>query len=524
MLGSLVKAFRNPLSLLGIVLLCVTVLIGNEYSYLMYLTVAQLIFVPTVVQLIVRLKRSEQMILAVGMVAVTVLYFEPSIPLLEVICAVLYFLSTCIIAKKGLERFLNRGFTNLAEIMIDAGFLYIAIGGAWYFASIAQIDTGFSPIITWLTAIHFHYSGFLLCVSLGLFGRLYTRKLYQSIALIILSGPLLVALGITFSTVIEMLSVTLYVLAIFILFVMTFQVRMPMIQAISIRLTIGALCFTIIWSFLYAYGNYSGQVIVDIPNMLDFHGKINCFVFGTLTVIGWAVNVPPSRQQAFTFPVSEIRGKLQVVGDTHPGLVDQLSDFLDTKNLPESISHFYEQTADYRLFASVKWRLWFKPFAFIYQWISRRMQQLNLPFHSDVVEMTGKIHLVDEYKDKRQKPRVWKRTSNDKTVFVAIYSQHTSHGKTYMNIALPLPFSTMMGILSLEEQNSALHLASKGETDAGVYLAIGRYTLKLPLEEHFIIQEKGDTLIATHDMTIFGLHFLHIDYSIKLKLNFDAEK
>mgnify|MGYP003505499469 FL=1 len=93
-----------------------------------------------------------------------------------------------------------------------------------------------------------------------------------------------------------------------------------------------------------------------------------------------------------------------------------------------------------------------------------------------------------------------------------------------MNIALPLPFSTMMGILSLEERDSALHLASKGAADAGVYLSIGRYTLKLPLQEHFIIQQKGDTLIATHDMTIFGLHFLHIDYLIKPKINFDAEK
>ena len=60
MLGSLVKAFRNPLSLLGIVLLCVTLLIENQHSYLMYLTVAQLVFVPTVVQLIVKLKGWEQ--------------------------------------------------------------------------------------------------------------------------------------------------------------------------------------------------------------------------------------------------------------------------------------------------------------------------------------------------------------------------------------------------------------------------------------------------------------------------------
>ena len=146
----------------------------------MYLTVAQLVFVPTVVQLIVKLKGWEQGLLALGMVAVTVLSFETSTYVFTIFCAVCYFLATCIIAKKGLERFLKRGFTNLAEIMIDAGFLYIAIGGAWYFAYIAEIDTGFSPLITWLTAIHFHYSGFILCVSLGLFGRLYTRKLLSA--------------------------------------------------------------------------------------------------------------------------------------------------------------------------------------------------------------------------------------------------------------------------------------------------------------------------------------------------------
>ena len=123
MLGNLVRAFRNPLSLLGIVLLCAIVLIAKQQNYLIYLTVAQLVFVPTVVQLIVRLKGWEQVILALGMVAVTVLSFEPSTYGLAIVCAIGYFLATCIIAKKGLERFLNRGFTNMAEMMIDAGFL-----------------------------------------------------------------------------------------------------------------------------------------------------------------------------------------------------------------------------------------------------------------------------------------------------------------------------------------------------------------------------------------------------------------
>lgn len=83
-----------------------------------------------------------------------------------------------------------------------------------------------------------------------------------------------------------------------------------------------------------------------------------------------------------------------------------------------------------------------------------------------------------------------------------------------MNIALPLPFSTMVGILSLEERNGQLHLTSSGHQDEGIYLAVGRYIMKLPLQEHFIIQKKSGELKATHDMTIFGLPFLHIDYSI----------
>ena len=168
----------------------------------------------------------------------------------------------------------------------------------------------------------------------------------------ILSGPLLVALGITFSTVIEIVSVTLYVLAIFILFIMTFQVRMPLIQAISIRLTIGALCFTIIWSFLYAYGNFSGQVIVDIPNMLDFHGKINCFVFGTFTVIGWAINVPPIKTARHSrFRLVKLRGKLQALGDAHPSLVDRYPISLIQKIYQQALLIFMNrrQITDYLL-------------------------------------------------------------------------------------------------------------------------------------------------------------------------------
>ena len=90
--------------------------------------------------------------------------------------------------------------------------------------------------------------------------------------------------------------------------------------------------------------------------------------------------------------------------------------------------------------ASVRWKIWFKPFALIYQGLSRFMQQLNLPFSSKQIEMTGKVVKVDELYDGRPAPRAWLRKIDKQTTFVAIYSKHTTGQTTYMNIALPLPF------------------------------------------------------------------------------------
>lgn len=102
------------------------------------------------------------------------------------------------------------------------------------------------------------------------------------------------------------------------------------------------------------------------------------------------------------------------------------------------------------------------------------MQQLNLPISSKKIEMTGEILTVDSSLDGRENPRVWIRKENGSIIFAAIYSQHESAGKTYMNIGLPLPFSSMIGILQLQERNGTLILTSQGEGDVGIYFAAGK--------------------------------------------------
>ncbi|MBM7608505.1 hypothetical protein JOD29_001750 [Lysinibacillus composti] len=514
MLANLRKSFANPISLFGMGLFILCCFFQSGPTYLLYLTVAQLVFVPVMLQCIIALKRIEKCMIVLGMVGVACISIW-SAGWLSVLCAVLYLLSSCTIALIGIRRFLHRGFTNIAEITIDVALIYVLVGGLWFFASISGIETGFSSIITWLTAIHFHYSGFLLNMSVGLFGRIGSEsKWYSPIAIILMTGLMLVAMGITFSPIIEMISVVLYIGALYCFLVLVFRTKMARFQGICLRLSMITLCVTIIWSLLYAFGNLTFIHIVSITDMLAIHGLLNCILFGGFTVLAWVSQTPESKQVEFTFSVSQIRGKLQTYEKTDWGLVDKLEDFCDTSKLPKSIVDFYEKTDSYRLYASVQWRTWFKPLALIYKGFSRMMKQINLPFARRKVEMTGEIVMVDALEDGRIKPRAWIRKINDETVFTAIYSKHKSD-RTYMNIALPLPFSSMNGILALHEENGKLHLTSNASGDAGTYLAIKQFVFQLPIHEHFVIEETSPTtLTAVHNMHIFGIHFLRIDYEI----------
>ncbi len=140
------------------------------------------------------------------------------------------------------------------------------------------------------------------------------------------------------------------------------------------------------------------------------------------------------------------------------------------------IIDFYENTIDYRLFATVRWHKWFTPFAFLYSLISRKTEQINLPLHRNEVEMTGDIYLFIMNIDGREDVRAWIRKIDGQYAFIALYSSHrSSEGKEFMNIALPLPFSTMTGILELNAIGNDLQLTSRkseAASDAGIYLII----------------------------------------------------
>ena len=510
--------------------LLATICSDNPWPFLM-LTIAQLIYVPIALRIIVVKKdwfaKLYKYFATLAYLAIVLLEIT-SAAKWDVLFAAVYLLFTIVIALYGFSRFFSRGFTSLEEFSIDVGLVYLSLGGAWFFAYIASIDTGFSPLITWLTAIHFHYSAFLLPIFVGLLGRLYKPASYQVFCSMILVAPLIVAIGITFSRWIELLSVLLYIISLSGLISMAWKT--PFVRALQkwlVRISFGALGVTIIFSLMYALSNGFGLTSVNIDFMLRFHGVLNCVLFALFGVVGWSLTVPASSFAMPSFPVSQIRGQWMIgekvldnkVNKNHPGLVDDMHVYKLATVSPRIID-FYENTTDYRLFATVQWRRWFRPFAFLYTLVSRKTQQINLPFHGREIEMTGDVLALRAGVDGRNHVRAWLRKVDEVTAFVALYSEHTDEGRTYMNIALPLPFATMTGILELNGVDNGLQLTSKKisspDSDAGIYLSYkANHLFKLPIEEDFIVRElEGGTLRAQHDMWIFSIPFLTINYQI----------
>ena len=77
-------------------------------------------------------------------------------------------MTTGLVALHGLWR-LWRGSHRTSEVCLDAGLLYLAVGGTWTVIARAGLrPLGFPDLIVLLTAVHFHYAGFALLVLAGL--------------------------------------------------------------------------------------------------------------------------------------------------------------------------------------------------------------------------------------------------------------------------------------------------------------------------------------------------------------------
>ncbi|MEH7462953.1 YndJ family protein [Bacillus thuringiensis] len=458
--------------------------------------------------------------------------------------AIIWFIYTGIVALFGVCRLLERGWKPLEETAIDSGFIYLFLGGFWFLASVANIPImQFSSDIVLLTAAHFHYSAFLLPLFAGLLGRKQQKKskLYTTALFIMIISPMTVAIGITYSRTLEFFSVLLYLISLYIYGIFVWKTKFTSKSAkILLIISSSTLMVTILFSLFYSYGNFKQVMTITIAQMVWIHGVVNGLGVALPGCIGWMIEKAAPTYIRYGKPVSRIKGKMKIGENVllenslieekeYTGLINKVIDFdskhFNIKNVSPLIIDFYENTKEYELKATIHWSRWFWPFAFLYEKISRRVQQIHLGMGNRLERMYGEIVAIKDEKDGRHDVRAWVRKNElNETIFVALYSQHEYNDETYMNIALPLPYANMTGILKFRNDKNNLIITSRlrnsARGDEGIYLHNGFFTIRLPLAETFTIREKATaTLTAHHQMWLFGVKFLEIDYEIEQKEN-----
>ncbi|QXW83688.1 YndJ family protein [Bacillus sp. LJBS17] len=453
--------------------------------------------------------------------------------------ALIWWMYTVFIALYAILRLWETKIHRIEETSVLFGLIYLAGGGFWFFAYAAHLQImQFGPLIILLTAVHFHYSAFLFPIFNGLLGRTIRkhRMLYSWITWVILLSPLLIALGITYSKTLDVIAVSIYMAAIyfhaFLVFTAAFRTKTA---TFLIRVSSAVLMITIAFSMIYSFGVFRQEVTLTINQMIWIHGFVNAFGVILPALIGWRIEDSKSFDADSVKTFSRIYGKRKIGEEflarvqaennaRYSGLVDDMGSLRSKDFSPEKLAplilSFYEQTIEYNIKAKVTWSTWFRPLAIVYEWFNRRIGQIHLSTNPDWYRMYSKIKGVHSKKDGRERVRAWIRTNEkNETIFTALYSVYRSNGEGYMNISLPLPFSSMTGILKPYHHQEKLVLTSRRRKsragDEGIYLQTIAGTCPLPLSETFLIEAAHDNkLTAVHHMWLFGIKFLTVHYSI----------
>jgi hypothetical protein len=209
---------------------------------------------------------------------------------------------TLLVALHGWQR-LRGGTRQVAEVAVIAGCLMLPIGGGWLVLSrLGVIVLGFEEPIPLLTAVHFHYAAFATLVLVGLAGRFAGEgAVYRLVAAGAISGPPLLAAGITLSPRLEILAAAMLVLALSALAVLTLARIVPRLRGPARVLLVfsslsalgGMAC-----ALAYAIGEYTGVGIISLGRMARIHGPLNGLGFALAGLAGWTIAARNLRRPA----------------------------------------------------------------------------------------------------------------------------------------------------------------------------------------------------------------------------------
>ncbi|SEQ81487.1 YndJ-like protein [Natrinema salaciae] len=206
------------------------------------------------------------------------------------------------IALCGVGRLASRSGGPIPELAIDAGLLYVPVAATFLVLHAAGISLRFAPILVLLTGVHFHYAGFALPLVVGLTGRrltdgdgrfpaTITGRVTAVVTPVVVGGIGLIAVGITFSPLLEVVAVAAFTAGVVGFATCTLRgvvPAVPRLPGLLFAVAALSLCWTMALAFAFAFGSLSGTPpLVSIPEMIRWHGSVNAFGFALPSLVAF---------------------------------------------------------------------------------------------------------------------------------------------------------------------------------------------------------------------------------------------
>jgi hypothetical protein len=204
-----------------------------------------------------------------------------------------------LVALGGLVRFLAHRGRPLAELAVDAGLAFLAVGGVWLAVSRwGHPVAGFGNPIALLTAAHFNLAGIAVPVLAGLAARRLPGRHASLACFGAISGLPVVAAGITLQAQgverVNTVAVAYFVAAMLVLALLHARLAVrpgPAVRRFLLGVSAASLPVGMALAMLYASSELTGLVIT-IETMARTHAVINVFGFALPALAAWWADVP----------------------------------------------------------------------------------------------------------------------------------------------------------------------------------------------------------------------------------------
>jgi uncharacterized protein (UPF0548 family) len=200
------------------------------------------------------------------------------------------------LALLGAVRFFGRADRlQAAEMLVDAGLVYAAVGGIAFVTARAGVPfLGFYEPFPTLTAMHFLYAGLAVPVFAGLVGRALNGRFPRAFAIaavLVMFSSSVIGFGILLSQLIETTAVFSLSIGMWLIAALTLAGLVPTVKPLPLRIALALSALAPLASMplalLYSLGELVDVSWITIPEMIASHGRINALGIGLLGGLSW---------------------------------------------------------------------------------------------------------------------------------------------------------------------------------------------------------------------------------------------